>query len=297
MGISSPPACRCVICSPCSRSLDLRPPSSPRDIPSHPEIVRYTQLAIDKGVLPANVVVEKTTSIDVMGKSADAVAAAIVKKLGNAPQQGCVMVLQGLSGTGKGTTVEKLKALLPKAVTWSNGNVFRSLTLLAVTYCEQNKMEFGADALTADVLAKCMACLEFGKFGGKFDIKIKGLGLDLLVSNVANTTLKEPRVGKNIPTVAKMTQGEVVKFASSAAATMGADGCNVLIEGREQTLDHVRTAHRFVLTLSDPQIIGRRRAAQRMMGASLVALPRYGPCASGANCYAMLKYELDKMAK
>ena len=134
---------------------------------------------IDKGVLAANVVVEPTCHIDVLGKSADAVAAEIVKKLGTAPEQGCVLTLQGLSGTGKGTTVEKLKASLPKpkpnpipnpdpnpnpnpypypypkpkpkpepnpnpsphpnqaslpkAVTWSNGNVFRSITLLAVT--------------------------------------------------------------------------------------------------------------------------------------------------------------------
>ena len=101
--------------------------------------------------------------------------------------------------------------------------------------------------------------------------------------------LKEPRVGKNIPTVAALTQGEVVKFASDAAAAMGSDGChaprvggganphphshphphhphphphpqphphphltrcNVLIEGREQTLNYVRTVHRLELALS-----------------------------------------------
>ena len=46
------------------------------------------------------------------------------------------------------------------------------------------------------MLKQCVDCLSFGKFGGKFDIKISGLGLDLLVSQVANTLLKEPRVGK-----------------------------------------------------------------------------------------------------
>ena len=168
-----------------------------------------------------------------MRRSADAVAAEIVKTLGAAPEQGCVMTLQGLSGTGKGTTVEKLKLSLPKAVTWSNGNVsrsnpnpnpnrnlkpnlnpnpnrnpspdpdpnpnptptptqsqpqpqpgnvFRAITLLAITYCEQKKLEFSSEALTAEVLKLCVDCLSFGKFGGKFDIKICGLGLDLLVS-------------------------------------------------------------------------------------------------------------------
>ena len=56
---------------------------------------------------------------------------------------GCVLVLQGLSGTGKGTTVAKLQAALPSCVSWSNGNVFRSLTLLAVTHCEQAGVAFG----------------------------------------------------------------------------------------------------------------------------------------------------------
>ena len=96
------------------------------------------------------------------------------------------------------------------------------------------------------------------------------------MSQVANTTLKEPRVGKNIPTVAGLTQGEVVKFAAGAAETMRGSGLNVLIEGREQTLNHVRTPHRFELTLSEPQIIGKRRAAQRIMGAALKALAEGG---------------------
>ena len=79
-----------------------------------------------------------------------------------------------------------------------------------------------------------MACLRFAKHNGKFDTKIEGYGHSCLVSEVANTILKEPKVGKNIPTVAKMTQGEVVAFAAAAAEAMRADGMNVLMEGREQ---------------------------------------------------------------
>jgi len=73
-------------------------------------------------------------------------------------------------------------------------------------------------------------------------------------------------VGKNIPTVAEVTQGEVIKFAAGAAEAMRQDGMNVLMEGRAQTLDYVRTPHRFQLTLKEPIIIGKRRAAQRMIG-------------------------------
>ena len=43
------------------------------------------------------------------------------------------------------------------------------------------------------MLKQCVNCLSFGKFGGKFDIRINGFGLDLLVSQVGGTWPKEPR--------------------------------------------------------------------------------------------------------
>ena len=49
-----------------------------------------------------------------------------------------------------------------------------------------------------------MSMLTFDKFNGKFDTRVKGLGLDYMVSDIQNTVLKEPKVGKNIPTVAKV---------------------------------------------------------------------------------------------
>ena len=123
-----------------------------RDAEDGEKLAQGIRKGIDKGVLAPNVVVEPTCHIDVLGKSADAVAAEIVKKLGAAPEQGCVLTLQGLSGTGKGTTVELLKQKLPNAVTWSNGNVFRALTLLAVTHCEQEGTAFSEEVLTPALL-------------------------------------------------------------------------------------------------------------------------------------------------
>jgi cytidylate kinase len=233
--------------------------------------------AVAKGVIPKDPPVEPTCVIDVLGKSADAVASAIVEKLGDAPKVGCVLVLQGLSGTGKGTTVAKLQGLLPRAVCWSNGNVFRALTLLAVGHCEQKGIPFSSDVLTPGLLQEFVGCLTFGKFNGKWDIQIQVAGSEkAFVSEVANTALKEPRVGKNIPTVAEVTQGEVIKFAAGAAEAMRQDGMNVLMEGRAQTLDYVRTPHRFQLTLTEPIIIGKRRAAQRMIGKAAEVLKGAG---------------------
>merc|ERR1719450_1821608 len=99
------------------------------------------------------------------------------------------MILVGLSGTGKGTTVDKLKEKVSKAATWSNGNVFRSRTLLAATHCEKaGLMKEGQlidpACLTAENLASWMKMLEFGKFDGKFDTRINGMGIDAKVSDV-----------------------------------------------------------------------------------------------------------------
>jgi len=171
--------------------------------------------------------------------------------------------------------VAKLQERLPNCVSWSNGNIFRSLTLLAVTWCELfNLPEFSADAALADAnLAGFMKMLSFGKFNGKWDIRVKGLGLDFLVSEVSNTLLKEPKVGKHIPTVAERTQGEVVNFAATATGLMGADGILVLLEGRQQTVDYVPSPLRYTLTMSDTTLLGQRRAAQRLAAGTLKALP------------------------
>merc|ERR1719379_1659418 len=115
--------------------------------------------------------------------------------------------------------------------------------------------------------------LEFDKFGkDKFDVKIEGLGLKHFVSEVEKTELKDSRVAKNIPTVAEVTQGEVVKFVSGALAKMAEAGINVLVEGREQTLNHFRTPHRFELVLDDTSIVGKRQAALQIGGKAWAAV-------------------------
>ena len=127
-----------------------------RDAEDDQKLAEGIALAIEKGAVPPKekLPLEPLTRVDVLGKAADEVALEIIASLGDAPSHGCVLVLQGLSGTGKGTTVAKLARLLPRAATWSNGNIFRALTLLAVTYCEARSIAFSADALTPSLLAE-----------------------------------------------------------------------------------------------------------------------------------------------
>jgi len=234
-----------------------------RDNEDGEKLQKGIQLAIDKEVLSANVQVEDVTKIQVAGKNAGKICEEIVVALGTAPSKGCVLTLQGLSGTGKGTTVAKLQESLPSAQTWSNGNLFRSITLLAVTHAEAEGIPL-TEALERKLLAAFMEMLEFGKFNGKFDVKIEGLGLKYFVSDIEKTILKESRVSKNIPTVAEVTQGEVINFVQVALGKMTASGVNVILEGREQTLNYIRTSHRFELVLNDNIVIGMRQAALLM---------------------------------
>jgi cytidylate kinase len=258
-----------------------------RDNEDAVKLEKGIEFAKSKGVIDPDYVPEPYVTMDVLGKTPAIVAEDILSTIQNGSDSdngdsntGSVIVLCGLSGTGKGTTVSILRQKLEEeqgknVVTWSNGNIFRSVTLLAVTWCEQQPDMDGFDkdkALTKENLQSFMNMLSFGKFNGKYDTRIHGLGLDMLVSEVENTELKSPKVSKNIPTVAEVTQGEVILFAAKAVETMGQDGLFVLLEGREQTVNYVRTPYRFTLVLSDESLIGKRRAAQRVMAAALSKL-------------------------
>jgi len=241
------------------------------------------EFAKTKGVLDPDYVPQPYVEIDVLGKTPDMVAGEILDTIKDGNKEdstdvnkGSVIALCGLSGTGKGTTVATLRKNLEEkegknVVMWSNGNIFRSVTLLAVTWCEQQTdiNGFDAEKLTKKTLESFMGMLSFGKFNGKYDTRINGLGMDMYVSEVQNTVLKESKVAKFIPTVAEKTQGEVVNFAADAMETMGKGGIFVLLEGREQTVNYVRTPFRFTLILSDESLIGKRRAAQRVMATTL----------------------------
>ena len=256
-----------------------------RDQEDDDKLAKGIEFAKEKGVIDPRFVPQPYVEIDVLGKSPQQVADQILQQtIHTKDAESGVIVLVGLSGTGKGTTVAQLRQKLQdeqgkQVVTWSNGNIFRSVTLLAATWCEQqpNGPVDIQQALTKENLAQFMSMLSFGKFGqdDKYDTRIQGLGLDLFVSEVQNTLLKSPKVSQNIPTVAQVTQGEVILFAAEAMQRMTTETPNlfVLLEGRAQTVNYVPTDHRFSLVLSDASLIGKRRAAQRVMAETLKHIP------------------------
>jgi hypothetical protein len=77
---------------------------------------------------------------------------------------------------------------------------------------------------------------------------------------------------------------------------MGKDGWFVLLEGREQTVNYVQTPSRFILELSDPSLIGKRRAAQRLMADSLAKV-RDNPAARHDDILQVLEASLAEMVQ
>jgi len=212
------------------------------------------------------------------------------------------IVLCGFSGTGKGTTVSCLRNMFvnehKRNVTcWSNGNIFRSISLLASTYCKNNSIDNVTDVLTTDNIANWISMLKFTKSdNGEWDTIISGMGLEHAVHNIQNTLLKSSDISKILPTVAKETQGQVVMYASSAISKMISDTQDlvVLLEGRQQTVNYVKSPYRFVLKLKEEGVVGQRRAAQRIMAGALASV---GDDVSDEKISELLLEQLGKLVQ
>ena len=281
-----------------------------RDTEDAAKLQAGVELSIQAGQLSKQTIPPTYKSIDVIGKSPNDVCDIILNDLGDAVTNGGVVVLCGLSGTGKGTTVRTLGERLPKgkSTAWSNGNVFRSLTLLAATWSEQNQQDLD-QALTSNNLNAFMKMLHFGLYEHGWDIQIKGLGISAFVSNIKNTDLKSNKVKHSIPTVARVTQGTVVVFAAAAAQKMADAGLIVLLEGREATVNYIPSNYRYTLTMSDNVQLGQRRAAQRIAASAFERMQRHVDVDTDLNepkdisgieaalDYALLDLALEKSAK
>ena len=242
-----------------------------RDMQDSQKLEKGIEIAQGKALLPSEIVEQTPHIVDVSdGKSAEQVAEYICSHLGQSAH-GRVVVLQGLSGTGKGTTARKLQGMLSGEI-WSNGDIFRALTLLVLRLCEQQDTVFSPQILTPELLERCMAMLEFGEFSGGYDTRVTGLGLDCIVSEVSSTLLKSRSISSNISTVAHQSQGEVLTFATAALQKMRRGGFDVIVEGRAQTLRYVPTPHRYELVMTNSSLLGKRRLAQRIAAHALEQL-------------------------
>lgn len=239
-----------------------------RDKEDEDKLHKGIEIGIAKGILPGKPDVPPVRQINVVGLSAQEVCEHIAGMLPG--KEGNVIILQGLSGTGKGTTVAKLQHMLPRCVTWSNGNVFRSYTFLCNDILSRKNLEITPETLTPDLLEEVVRRVTFERLAsGKYDILLDGKAE---VSVIQNTLLKTPLISQKVPTVAEQTQGEVIRFGADAVAKLSSEGYNVILEGRAQTLQYIPTKERFELVIPDVAVLGQRRAAQRVMAKALELL-------------------------
>lgn len=237
-----------------------------RDQEDEGKLAKGIQIAIAKGILQGQPNVAPVTKVNVIGLTARQVMDQIIQLLPG--QEGNVIVLQGLSGTGKGTTVGKLKVALPRCVTWSNGNVFRSYTYLCNEVLAAQDKAITAENLKPELVASVAerVTFEYCEADRAFYTLIDGT---TRVEDIQNTLLKTPLISNKVPTVAEQTQGEVIRFGAGAVRQLSEAGHNVILEGRAQTLNYIPSKERFELVIPDVALLGQRRAAQRVMAKAL----------------------------
>ncbi|EPY21310.1 hypothetical protein STCU_00644 [Strigomonas culicis] len=263
-----------------------------RDREDEEKLALGIECAIRRGALPPRPAVSPTHKLNVVGLTSQQVMEKILHVLPS--REGNVITLEGLSGTGKGTTVSKLQQALPRCVAWSNGNVFRCYTHLCHEILSSQQREVTAANLTPELLAAVEKRVTFVEAApGKFETLLDRHR----VSEIQNTLLKAPVVSQLVPTVAQATQGEVIRFGAAAVKKLSAAGYNVILEGRAQTLQYIATNLRFELVIPDAAVLGQRRAAQLVMAKALELIKPTMGTAADAEVEATLQAALELLSK
>jgi len=221
--------------------------------------------SVQAGVIPYLKVKKTETEIDVLGKTPDDVGKEITAQLPSGDSY--LVIVTGLSGTGKGTTVAYLLDKIPNSISWSNGDIFRCLTLLLQDICPNQGL------INHEHINRAVKAIEVEYSKDRpYEIFIQYKGDRLALKDIKNTLLKDRKVSTNIPHIALHTQGEVIVLADGIVKKLLQRGFTVIMEGRKATLDYFDSPHRFTLTLSEKTLLGKRRAAQKIAARALELL-------------------------
>lgn len=220
-------------------------------------------IAIDKGMLKKLDFDPPLKSIIVGSRTPNEIASEILE---NCPvDRQYLLALSGLSGTGKGTVVSILNRKIKNSICWSNGDLFRLLTYMIVKFCKNNSLNFDENLLSNLSFSDFVDKIDLQIFNNGYDLIINDNGQKLKLSEMKNRELKKSEVSTRIPSVARYTQGEVIKFSTKLFHILMEKGHTILLEGREPTLANYDTNFRFELVLEDKLLIGKRRASQKIL--------------------------------
>ncbi|MFA5020910.1 MAG: (d)CMP kinase [Patescibacteria group bacterium] len=158
----------------------------------------------------------------------------------------CVITLEGISGSGKSATAERLAERI-KAVRFSFGELFRYLTYLKL-----------ADPKAAwPVVFKK---LRYRFSGGQLNLWDGRIN----VSRTLVSELRQPEIETSVPRIAEDTQKPALELFAREIFKLGQSGRKIVIEGRAFTLDFLPADVRIKLRCD-----ARIRASRRLKQASI----------------------------
>ena len=242
-----------------------------RDEVDKVQLQRGIELSIKKGIIPANpvsgkierLVITPDTTVDETVERMMNIFPFYARELKSLKD--LVITLQGLSGVGKGTTVTCLKRIFKNLIIWSNGDCFRALTYLVYKECgNMEKSAIEEKLLNIEFIQKLCDRLDYvyDDSSNQWDICIDG---KIKLNTIRNTELKKSYISTLVPLVASYTQGEVINFVNKIIKNLKKYNYPFILEGRKETLQYINADMKFELVLTNPSILGQRRAAQRVI--------------------------------
>jgi|GEM_PF-5075678 len=158
----------------------------------------------------------------------------------------CVITLEGVSGSGKSATAERLAERI-KAVRFSFGELFRYLTYLKSA---DSKIAWPA------VFKK----LHYRFSGGRLALWNGWVN----VSRTLADELRRPEIEAMVPKVAEVTQKPALELFAREITELSKSGRKIVIEGRAFTLDFLPSDVRVKLRC-DTRIRAKRRLKQALV--------------------------------
>jgi len=188
-------------------------------------------IALEKGVLSRLDKDPQWIPVAVDGKLPQEILKVIMKDI-SLVKPGRVIAICGDSGVGKGTLVDALLETIAGSDKWSNGDLFRIFTYLALQQDSDEKK----------ALEK-VPSMDFTKMAENIilepdsEIQVLLEGKPVNLDSIKNGLLKETSINRSLPSVARYTQGEVIQIVNRYLKINQRK--HLILEGRKDTLNHI----------------------------------------------------------
>ncbi|MCP4177141.1 MAG: hypothetical protein GY756_05180 [bacterium] len=172
-------------------------------------------------------------------------------------QPGMILAISGNSGVGKGTIVKTIQSGNNNCLIWSNGDLFRSITYLSRQMYPELIKDKKYNLIPYEDITKSIQISN----GGVISIFDKDKLTD--INEIKITKLKNRDIENILPEIAMNSQKIVIEKVNALFERN--TKLIILLEGRKETLNLIQSDFQIELSTSEENIIGKRRAAQKIM--------------------------------